>query len=139
MDNQRNRMSLAPLEKAPLTEEMLQAYAQASGDPNPIHLDKAAAHAAGFPSVLAHGMLLMAFMGDYLERHFPPDQFKIRLFKTRFKKMTFPGDILTVHGSLKTEEDPIGVSLRLTNQKNEITAEGDVELTRMVADAHSAQ
>jgi len=35
------------------------AYANASGDQNPIHQDDAAAGAAGLPGVIAHGMLTM--------------------------------------------------------------------------------
>lgn len=35
------------------------AYADASGDHNPIHLDEAAAKAAGLPNVIAHGMYIM--------------------------------------------------------------------------------
>lgn len=37
----------------------LAAYAAASGDNNPIHLDDAAARAAGLPGVIAHGMYTM--------------------------------------------------------------------------------
>ena len=37
----------------------LRAYAQASGDHNPIHLDEAVATAVGLPGVIAHGMLTM--------------------------------------------------------------------------------
>jgi acyl dehydratase len=42
-----------------LTRAHLRRYAEASGDLNPIHLDPAAARAAGLPDVIAHGMLLM--------------------------------------------------------------------------------
>lgn len=41
----------------------LAAYAQASGDHNPIHLSADAAAAAGLPDVVAHGMLTMALTG----------------------------------------------------------------------------
>ncbi|MET8505512.1 MaoC/PaaZ C-terminal domain-containing protein [Streptomyces sp. NPDC004787] len=51
--------ALPPLRCA-LTRADLRRYAAASGDHNPIHLDDAAARAAGFPSVIAHGMLSMA-------------------------------------------------------------------------------
>jgi acyl dehydratase len=37
----------------------LARYASASGDFNPIHLDEAAARAAGLPGLIAHGMLTM--------------------------------------------------------------------------------
>ena len=42
-----------------LTREDLQAYAAASGDHNPIHLDDEVASAVGLPGVIAHGMLTM--------------------------------------------------------------------------------
>ncbi|THV27653.1 MaoC/PaaZ C-terminal domain-containing protein [Glycomyces paridis] len=40
----------------------LVAYADASGDHNPIHLDEAAAEAAGLPDVIAHGMYTMGLV-----------------------------------------------------------------------------
>lgn len=42
----------------------LAAYAEASGDHNPIHLSADAAVAAGLPDVIAHGMLTMALTGS---------------------------------------------------------------------------
>jgi len=51
-----------------ITETEIQAYAAISGDNNPIHVDKAAALAAGFSTPCAHGMLvtgkLMALLHD---------------------------------------------------------------------------
>lgn len=43
-----------------LRQEDIHAYAEASGDHNPLHLDPEAARAAGYPDVLAHGMLTLA-------------------------------------------------------------------------------
>ncbi|GAB3237547.1 MaoC family dehydratase [Glycomyces halotolerans] len=40
----------------------LAAYADASGDHNPIHLDETAAKAAGLPDVIAHGMYTMGLV-----------------------------------------------------------------------------
>ena len=39
--------------------EAVAAYARASGDNNPIHLDEAAAKKAGLDGPIAHGMLMM--------------------------------------------------------------------------------
>ncbi len=41
----------------------LVAYADASGDPNPIHQDDEVARSVGLPGVIAHGMLTMALAG----------------------------------------------------------------------------
>jgi acyl dehydratase len=48
--------------------EDIRAYAEASGDRNPLHLDEEAARAAGFPGVIAHGMFTMGHLGSCLTR-----------------------------------------------------------------------
>ena len=40
-----------------INRELLVAYANASGDHNPIHQDEAFAKSVGLPDVIAHGML----------------------------------------------------------------------------------
>lgn len=49
-----------------LDREMLNAYADASGDHNPIHRDEEFAVSVGLPNVIAHGMLTMALVGKYV-------------------------------------------------------------------------
>lgn len=56
----------------PITREMLRQYAQAAGDPVRLHLDADYARAAGWPDVIAHGMLSMAYLGHLLAGHFGP-------------------------------------------------------------------
>jgi acyl dehydratase len=45
---------------------MLKAYADASGDQNPIHQNEEFALSVGLPNVIAHGMLTMALVGTYI-------------------------------------------------------------------------
>ena len=49
-----------------INRKLLVAYANASGDQNPIHQDEAFAKSVGLPDVIAHGMLTMALAGKYL-------------------------------------------------------------------------
>ena len=49
-----------------INRQLLIAYANASGDQNPIHQDEAFAKSVGLPDVIAHGMLTMALAGKYL-------------------------------------------------------------------------
>ena len=49
-----------------INRALLIAYANASGDQNPIHQDEAFAKSVGLPDVIAHGMLTMALAGKYL-------------------------------------------------------------------------
>ena len=46
-----------------LTRADLVAYAEASGDPNPIHQDEDVAHSVGLAGVIAHGMLTLGLAG----------------------------------------------------------------------------
>ena len=118
---------LKSLGKPPVTREQLKNYAKASGDNNPIHLDENFAKSAGFPSVIAHGMLSMAFLGDCIDYNFPSDQFALKKFNCRFKKVTFPGDVITAKGKVKSihEDGSITVALWAENQTGEHTVEGE--------------
>jgi len=49
-----------------LDRGMLKAYADASGDQNPIHQNEEFALSVGLPNVIAHGMLTMALVGKYV-------------------------------------------------------------------------
>ena len=49
-----------------LDRAMLKAYADASGDQNPIHQNEEFAVSVGLPNVIAHGMLTMALVGKYV-------------------------------------------------------------------------
>lgn len=49
-----------------LNRTMLKAYADASGDQNPIHQSEDFAKSVGLPNVIAHGMLTMALVGKYV-------------------------------------------------------------------------
>ena len=49
-----------------LDRAMLKAYADASGDQNPIHQNEEFALSVGLPNVIAHGMLTMALVGNFV-------------------------------------------------------------------------
>ena len=47
-----------------VTRRDVKAYADASGDQNPLHQDDEVARAAGFPRVIVHGMLTMGHLAS---------------------------------------------------------------------------
>ena len=55
-----------PEEIVYLDSALLKAYADASGDQNPIHQNEEFALSVGLPNVIAHGMLTMALVGKYV-------------------------------------------------------------------------
>ncbi len=54
-----------------ITRADLVAYAEASGDHNPIHQDEDIAVAVGLPGVIAHGMYTMALAARAVAEWFP--------------------------------------------------------------------
>jgi acyl dehydratase len=54
-----------------VTRADLVAYAEASGDHNPIHQDEAVATSVGLPGVIAHGMYTMALAARAVATWFP--------------------------------------------------------------------
>src|SRR5690242_16994311 len=87
---------LPPLVKPPITQEQLRRYAEASGDYNPIHLDTEAARRVGLDNVIAHGMLSMAFLGQFITEQLTdtPEAYLAQL-RVRFMNMVRLGDTLT--------------------------------------------
>ena len=95
--------ALPPLRKGPITREDLKAYAAASGDPNPMHIDDEFARNAGHPGVFAHGMLSMGYLGELLVR--AVGVAGVRRLKTRFARLTWPGDVITCRGIVTAVHD----------------------------------
>jgi acyl dehydratase len=115
------------LEMPPLTRQTLAIYCGASGDHNPIHVDIDFARESGLDDVIAHGMLVMAYMGRALTNWVP--QAAIRSFETRFLAMTRIGDAITVRGRITEKFDDAGtpcvrVELTATDQRGEIKTAG---------------
>jgi acyl dehydratase len=54
-----------------ITRANLVAYAEASGDHNPIHQDQEVARSVGLPGVIAHGMYTMALAARAVGEWFP--------------------------------------------------------------------
>src|SRR3984893_11012870 len=95
-----DRGSVLPdLRKAPITKMQLVKYAGASGDYNLIHTDDETARTVGLDGVIAHGMLSMAFLGEYLCWLAGPES--VRRLSVRFNEMVRPGDSLTCRGRVK--------------------------------------
>lgn len=82
----------------PITRTDIVRYAGASGDLNPLHHDELFARSAGFPSVMAHGMLSAGLLASFLTESCGPDP--VRRFKVRFRERVWPGDVLVASGKV---------------------------------------
>jgi len=92
------------------TEEQIAAYAEASGDRNPIHLDDAFARSVGLPGVIAHGMLQMGLLARVAG-----DPRRLRRLSCRFAGAVRPGDTVT----FRSEERDGRVQLSAVNQEGQ--------------------
>ena len=71
----------------------LVAYANASGDQNPIHQDEAFAKSVGLENVIAHGMYTMGLVGEYVGS-MAGSSSKVREFSAKFTKpVIVPADV----------------------------------------------
>lgn len=99
-------IALAPV-TVPITRDMLQQYAEASGDHNPIHLKPEFAISVGLPDTIAHGMLTMGLAASALQSWFGGCN-RIVEFSTRFTKpVVVPesGTSVTFTGEVTETED----------------------------------
>jgi acyl dehydratase len=73
------------------------AYAAASGDHNPIHLDDAVARMVGLPGVINHGLGTLSLVTGGLVEHLADgDPARVRRLAVRFTDMVIPGsDVIT--------------------------------------------
>jgi acyl dehydratase len=71
-------------------------YAEASGDPMPIHTDENIAKAAGLPGIIIHGLCTMAFTSvAVIENNCPEDPQRLKRLAVRFAKIALPEQTIT--------------------------------------------
>jgi acyl dehydratase len=97
------------------TKEQIAAYAEASRDRNPIHLDDDFARSVGLPGVIAHGMLQMGLMATVAGEAAGGAGRLTRLY-CRFAAMVVPGDTVTFTAE---PPSPGKLDLRAVNQRDE--------------------
>ena len=114
-----------------LTQAKIDAYARASGDFNPIHVDAAFAAATPFGGTIAHGMLLLAYISEMLTAAFGRTWLSAGRLKARFKGVARPGDTLTVRGRVERAQDEgrrLFAAVECVNQAGDLLVVGDVEV-----------
>jgi acyl dehydratase len=118
--------ALPPLVKEPITHLQLVRYAGASGDFNPLHTDPSVGEAMGVGGIIAHGMLIMGFVGQMLSEYLGPQALK--KFGVRFKGMTRLNDVITCTGVItkKYEENGEGC---IAGDVQAVDQNGDVKVT----------
>lgn len=76
---------ILPRKTYTINRAALVAYANASGDQNPIHQNEEFAKSVGLENVIAHGMYTMGLVGQYVS-DVAGSSSKVREFSARFTK-----------------------------------------------------
>jgi acyl dehydratase len=122
-------MELPPLPIEPISRTTLALFAGASGDHQPTHIDIDAARAKGRDDVIAHGMLMMAYLGRMLTSFAP--QARIRSYKARFVAMTPVHAQPTCSGRVVSVEDGMAhleLAIRLADGTLVVRGEAVVDI-----------
>jgi len=87
-----------------VTQDQVNAYADASGDNNPIHLDPQFARSVGLPGTIAHGMLEMGILAEAIAS-WAGGNANLLSLSCRFSKPLLPGDTIICTGTVVSVDD----------------------------------
>ena len=91
--------------------EDVKAYADASGDQNPLHQDDDFARSVGFPGIIAHGMFSMAHLVTAL-KDWAGDPAGLKEIRVQFRAVVYMDETLVAKGRV-IEVDPGSKRVRL--------------------------
>jgi acyl dehydratase len=108
-----------------LTQASIDAYAAASGDHNPIHVDEAFAQSTPLGGTIAHGMLVLSYLSQMLTAAFGRAWLESGRLDVRFRAPARPGDTVTARGRpAEAEGADFRYAVECVNQKGEVLISG---------------
>jgi acyl dehydratase len=120
-----------------ISQEIIERFAVASFDYNPIHIDpewKRKMDLPGGKSTIAHGQMTMSFMASVLTDWATPAGGRVSKIYAKYIKPVLPGDVIT-SGGVVTEKHFHGpgknyvvVEIYAQNQNGEKVAVGEAEV-----------
>ncbi len=96
-----------PVVSRTITQERLTAYAAASGDDNPLHLDAEFAAGTRFGGIIAHGMLTLAFISEMMTAYMGEPWLTGGSLRVRFKAAAYLGDQTETWGRAAKSSDKL--------------------------------
>lgn len=111
-----------------ITDALIRAFAELSGDHNPIHLDDEFSAKTRFGKRIAHGMLSGAFISAVLGYEFQERKIVYLSQTMKFIAPVFIGDTITTTATvvrIREEKGIVILETICTNQHNEITLKGE--------------
>ncbi len=119
---------VAPVTRT-LTQEMLNRYADASGDHNPIHIDQAFAATTPMGGTIAHGMLVLSFIAEMMAGAFGQRWLQSGSLDVRFRNPARPGDTVTARATAQDPKDGrLRYAVEVISQADEVLISGSAEV-----------
>ena len=84
--------------------EDVKAYADASGDQNPLHQDDDFARSVGFPGIIAHGMFSMAHLVKSL-KDWVGEPTALKEVSVQFRAVVYMDEILVARGRIASKDE----------------------------------
>jgi 3-hydroxybutyryl-CoA dehydratase len=124
-----NARDVAPVTRT-LTQNMLNAYAGASGDFNPIHIDEAFAKTTLMGGTIAHGMLVLSFISEMMTAEFRTAWLATGTLEVRFRAPARPGDTVTARAKPQASKDEtrLRYAVECVSQTDEVLISGTAEV-----------
>ena len=114
-----------------VTEDDIVAFAEISGDDNPVHLDEEYAAGTVFKGRIAHGILSLSFISTVLGTKLPGPGCIYLEQNSKFKKPVYPGDTVIAKVEVLEYDPKTGkASLATTchNQDGALLIEGSARI-----------
>ena len=104
-------------------------YAGASGDFNPIHIDKEFATAVGLPSNILHGLYGMAQVARAMQQAAGGDPRKVKRLSVQFRGMGMPEQEIVVTGTVReVSENRAVIETEAAQGDNRIIRNAEAEI-----------
>jgi acyl dehydratase len=87
--------------------EDVKAYADASGDQNPLHQDDEFARSVGFPGIIAHGMFSMAHLAKAV-KDWAGNPAALRSMSVQFRAVVYMDETLVAKGKVAGVDQATG-------------------------------
>ena len=114
--------------------DLIKKYAEASGDFNPIHIDKEFGIKSQFKNNIAHGMMIASSISELMYKNFGESWSRNGNMKIKFKLPIFPNDKIITEGKIKKTEEMsegklISCTVTVKNHHGEIAISGETTVT----------
>jgi acyl dehydratase len=112
-----------------LDQAMLNRYAVASGDHNPIHVDEVFARTTPMGGTIAHGMLVLSFISEMMAATFGEAWLRGGSLDVRFRAPARPGDSVTARAAAQEPKDGrLRYGVECLSQSGEVLIAGTAEV-----------